>query len=63
MTIIQRQDQKIQNLTNRLNNLEQLIYEWQSDALLSKRTSELLAREVDHLKHSPASQAVFLQQS
>ena len=43
MTIIQRQDQKIQNLTNRLNNLEQLIYEWQSDAFLSKRTSELLA--------------------
>ena len=50
MLIIQRQDQKIQNLTNRLNNLEQLVYEWQSDALLSKCTSELLAREVDRLK-------------
>ena len=50
MSIIQLQDQKIQNLTNRLNNLEQLVYEWQSDALLSKRTSELLAREVDRLK-------------
>ena len=50
MTIIQCQDQKIQNLTNHLNNLEQLVYEWQSDALLSKRTSELLAREVDRLK-------------
>ena len=50
MSIIQRQDQKIQNLTNRLNNLEQLVYEWQSDALLSKRTSKLLSREVDRLK-------------
>ena len=50
MLIIQRQDQKIQNLTNHLNNLEQLVYEWQSDALLSKCTSELLAREVDRLK-------------
>ena len=50
MLIIQRQDQKIQNLTNRLNNLEQLVYEWQSDALLAKRNSELLAREVDRLK-------------
>ena len=50
MLIIQRQDQKIQNLTNRLNNLEQLVYEWQSDALLSKCTSELPAREVDRLK-------------
>ena len=50
MMIIQCQDQKIQNLTNHLNNLEQLVYEWQSDALLSKRTSELLAREVDRLK-------------
>ena len=50
MSIIQLQDQKIQNLTNRLNNLEQLVYEWQSDALLSKCTSELLAREVDRLK-------------
>ena len=27
MSIIQLQDQKIQNLTNRLNNLEQLVYE------------------------------------
>ena len=50
MLIIQRQDQKIQNLTNRLNNWEQLVYEWQSDAFLSKRTSELHAREVDRLK-------------
>ena len=50
MSIIQIQDQKIQNLTNRLNNLEQLVDEWQSDALLSKRTNELLAREVDRLK-------------
>ena len=50
MSIIQIQDQKIQNLTNRLNNLEQLVHEWQSDALLSKRTSELLVREVDCLK-------------
>ena len=53
MSIIQRQDQKIQNLTNRLNNLEQLVYEWQSDALLAKRTNELLAREVDRLKQYP----------
>ena len=30
--------------------MEQLVHEWQSDALLSKRTSELLAREVDRLK-------------
>ena len=50
ISIIQRQDQKIQNLTNRVNSLEQLVYEWRSDALLSKRTSELLAREVDRLK-------------
>ena len=50
MSIIQRQHQKIQDLTNCLNNLEQLVYEWQSDALLSKCTSELLAREVDRLK-------------
>ena len=62
MTITQRQNQKIQSLTNRVNNLEQPVYEWQSDAILSKRISELLAREVDRLKHSPASQAVFLQQ-
>ena len=50
MSIIQRQDQKIQNLTNRFNNLEQLVYEWQSDAPLSKRTNKLLSREVDRLK-------------
>ena len=50
MSIIQIQDQKIQNLTNCLNNLEQLVHEWQSDALLSKCPSELLAREVDRLK-------------
>ena len=50
MSIIQLQDQKIQNLTNHLNNLEQLVYEWQSEAFLSKHTSELLAREVDCLK-------------
>ena len=50
MSIIQLQDQKIQSLTNRPNNLEQLVYEWQSDKLLSKRTSELLARKVDCLK-------------
>ena len=30
--------------------MEQLVYKWQSDALLSKCTSELLAREVDCLK-------------
>ena len=30
--------------------MEQLVYEWQSDALLSKCISELLAREVDCLK-------------
>ena len=30
--------------------MEQLVYEWQSDALLSKCTSELPAREVDRLK-------------
>ena len=30
--------------------MEQLVHEWQSDALLSKCTSELLAREVDCLK-------------
>ena len=50
MSIIKIQDQKIQNLTNRVNNLEQLVHEWQSDALLSQRTSVLLAREIDHLK-------------
>ena len=53
MSIIQRQHQKIQDLTNCLNNLEQLVYEWQSDALLSKCTSELLAREVDRLNSIP----------
>ena len=53
MSIIQRQHQKIQDLTNCLNNLEQLVYEWQSDALLSKHTSELLAREVDCLNSIP----------
>ena len=53
MSIIQRQHRKIQDLTNRLNNLEQLVYEWQSDALLSKCTSELLAREVDRLNSIP----------
>ena len=31
MLIIQIQDQKIQNLTNCQNNLEQLVHEWQSD--------------------------------
>ena len=51
MSIIQIQDQKIQNLTNRLSNLEQLVHEWQSDSLLSKCTSKLLAREADCLKH------------
>ena len=50
MLIIQFQGQKIQNLTNRLNNLEQLVREKQSDGLLSKHTSELLPREVDGLK-------------
>ena len=50
MSIIEFQDHKIQNLIIRLNNLEQLVHEWQSDALLSKRISELLAREGDHLK-------------
>ena len=50
MLIIKIQDQKIQNLTNRLNNLEQLSHKWQKDELLSKCTSELLAREVDCLK-------------
>ena len=50
MSIIQIQDQKIQNLTNRLSNLEQLVHDWQSDALLLKCTSELLVREIDHLK-------------
>ena len=50
MSIIQLQDQKIQNLKNCLNNLEQIVHEWQSDALLSKRTRKLLAREVDCLK-------------
>ena len=44
MLIIQFQGQKIQNLTNRLNNLEQLVREKQSDGLLLKRTSELLER-------------------
>ena len=53
MSIIQRQHRKIQDLTNCLNNLEQLVYEWQSDALLSKHTSELLAREVDCLNSIP----------
>ena len=43
-------NQNIHNLANRLNNFEQLVHEWQSDALLSKHTSELLAREVDRLK-------------
>ena len=50
MSAIQLQDQKIQNLTNHLNNLEQLVHEWQSDGLLSKRTSELLAREINRFK-------------
>ena len=53
MSIIQRQHRKIEDLTNCLNNLEQLVYEWQSDALLSKHTSELLAREVDCLNSIP----------
>ena len=53
MSIIQRQHRKIEDLTNCLNNLEQLVYEWQSDALLSKCTSELLAREVDRLNSIP----------
>ena len=30
--------------------MEQLVHEWQSDALLSKRTSDLLTREVDRFK-------------
>ena len=30
--------------------MEQLVYEWQNEAFLSKRTSELLAREVNCLK-------------
>ena len=51
MLIMQLQDQNIQNLTNHLNSLEQLVHEWQSDALLLKCTSQLLAREVDCLKH------------
>ena len=50
MLIFQFQGQKIQNLTNRPNNLEQLVHEKQSDGLLSKRTSELLPREADGLK-------------
>ena len=50
MLIFQFQGQKIQNLTNRPNNLEQLVHEKQSDGLLSKRTSELLPREIDGLK-------------
>ena len=50
MSIIQLQDQKIKNLSNRLNNLEQLVHEWQSDTLSLKRTSELLVREVDLFK-------------
>ena len=53
ISIIKIQDLKIQNLTNHLKNLEQLFHKWQSDALLSKRTSELLAREVDCLKSTP----------
>lgn len=41
MSIIKIQVQKVQNLRNHLSNIEQLVHEWQSDALLSKRTSEL----------------------
>ena len=50
MSFIWLQDQNIQNITNCLNNLKQIVHEWQSDALLSKCISELLAREVDCLK-------------
>ena len=41
MSIIKIQVQKVQNLRNHLSNIEQLVHEWQSDALLSKRTSGL----------------------
>ena len=41
MSIIKIQVQKVQNLRNHLSNIEQLVHEWQSDALLSKCTSEL----------------------
>ena len=46
MLIIKRQDQKSQNIMNCLNNLEQIVHEWHSDAILSKRTSELLVKEL-----------------
>ena len=60
ISIIKIQDLKIQNLTNHLKNLEQLFHKWQSDALLSKRTSEPIAREVDCLKqYSRRSCLVF----
>ena len=60
ISIIKIQDLKIQNLTNHLKNLQQLVQKWQSDALLSKGTSELLAREVDCLKqYSRRSCLVF----
>ena len=60
MLIIKIQDQKIQNLTNRLNNLEQLAHKWQKDELLSKCTSELLARGVDYLKQNSRPSCIMI---